>query len=162
MCHYITCTCVQELHLYDKWQTPKMKKMQNQSRWNIFFYFLYNRFLASIKLKALFCSWNAQIAFNGFMAIMFWHFPKLDEWFIQKDMNVLLGGCRRLHATISLALKQILCLRKLQLLPKVNSTQKAQHITARSRGNMKDTNKSFNKLTVMTERSWEERKRKTS
>lgn len=69
-----------------------MNQMQNQSRWNIFFYFLYNRFLASIKLKALFCSWNVQIAFNGFMAIMFWHFPKLDEWFIQKDMNVLLGG----------------------------------------------------------------------
>lgn len=56
-----------------------------------------NIFLASIKLKALFCSWNTQIAFNGVMVIMFWRFPKLDEWVNQKDMNSLLGGAVEDH-----------------------------------------------------------------
>lgn len=167
MCHYTMCTCVPELH----WQvtTPLLSmvrkcgiRQQTIFVWVIFYSVLneHIRFLASIKLKALFCPWNTENAFNGFMVITFSHFPKLDEWFIQKDRSFLFGGCTRLHATINLALKQIWRLRRAQLLPKANSTPMAKHNTAHSRGNMKDTNKSFNKLAITTGRGLEREEEK--
>lgn len=73
-------------------------------------------------------------------------------------MSFLLGVCTSLHSTISIVLNRSDASEDHSNYQNKTAVQCLKVSRAHSRGNMKDTNKGFNKLTIITNRKrWRER-----